>query len=243
MKTKIHTIQASRMDYSSSIDFLSRLDVDPDEILVFPEKFITQIIDKKKMEKIISALKINNIIIFGSITYTDQYLFNRSYIIMNRKISGYQDKINLFKNESIKYTSGPELKLYTINGIRIGILICYDLDFPSLSRLLFKNRCDVIFNPSLIQSKFHREWHLYVKARALENRIPVISVNSISDNYNGDSIIASPYIDGDGVRLEVLVSQKEDMIYTIDTDKYAMARDARIHEEENNNKIPGIKIF
>ena len=46
----------------------------------------------------------------------------------------------------------------------------------------------VIFNPSLIRKDFHREWHLYVKTRSLENRIPVISINSISDDFMGEAM-------------------------------------------------------
>ncbi len=232
MKLKIRGVQSRRMALHDATEYLSSLHPESDEIIVFPEKFITEKINSSNLDTILNSIRFNNTVILGSLSYMDRFLFNRSFIIRNRKIIGWQDKINLYRAEAAKYTPGNELKIFDMGNYRAGILVCYDLDFPDYPRMLFRDHCDVIFNPSLIRKDFHREWHLYVKTRSLENRIPVISINSISDDFMGDSIIAYPHREEGGVRLDIVQDKKDDIIYTLDTDAYATSREERLREEK-----------
>lgn len=47
----------------------------------------------------------------------------------------------------------------------------------------------MLVNPSLIVRDFHEMWHIYVRGRSLENRIPIVSVNSLSDPFAGGSLV------------------------------------------------------
>ena len=232
MKLKIRGVQSRRMALHDATEYLSSLHPESDEIIVFPEKFITEKINSSNLDTILDSIRFNNTVILGSLSYMDRFLFNRSFIIRNRKIIGWQDKINLYRAEAAKYTPGNSLKIFDMGNYRAGILVCYDLDFPDYPRMLFRDHCDVIFNPSLIRKDFHREWHLYVKTRSLENRIPVISINSISDDFMGDSIIAYPHREEGGVRLDIVQDKKDDIVYTLDTDAYATSREERLREEK-----------
>ena len=231
MIMKIRGVQSRRMALYDAIEYLSSMKPDQNEILVFPEKFITTKINSNDLDRILDSIKFNNTVILGSLSYEDRFLFNRSFIIKRRTIIGWQDKINLYSAESSKYTPGSELKIFDLVDYKAGILVCYDLDFPDYARMLFRKHCDIIFNPSLIRRDFHREWHWYVKTRALENRIPVISINSISDDFMGDSIIAYPHREEGGVRLDIVQDKKDDIVYTLDTDTYATSREERLREE------------
>ena len=231
MILKIRGIQSRRMPLDDAIEYLSSMKPDPDEILVFPEKFITSKITGKDMDRILDSIKFNNTLILGSLSYEDRFLFNRTFIIKDKIVTGWQDKINLYRAESAKYTPGNELKIFDMGDYRAGILVCYDLDFPDYARMLFRKHCDIIFNPSLIRKDFHREWHWYVKTRSLENRIPVVSINSISDDFMGDSIIAYPHKEEGGVRLDIIEDKNDDITCTMDTGAYATSREERLREE------------
>lgn len=231
MILKIRGIQSRRMPLDNAIEYLSSMKPDPDEILVFPEKFITSKITGKDMDRILDSIKFNNTLILGSLSYEDRFLFNRTFIIKDKIVTGWQDKINLYRAESAKYTPGNELKIFDMGDYRAGILVCYDLDFPDYARMLFRKHCDIIFNPSLIRKDFHREWHWYVKTRSLENRIPVVSINSISDDFMGDSIIAYPHKEEGGVRLDIIEDKNDDITCTMDTGAYATSREERLREE------------
>ncbi len=234
MKVAIRALQSRRMPLETAIEYISSLNFPENEIIVLPEKFITTKVDSNSLGKLLNSIKIKNTIILGSLSYVDRFVYNRSFLIRNREIIGWQDKINLYKAESTKYTSGNQLKLFNIEGLKIGILVCYDLDFPDYARILFRKHCDVIFNPSLIRKDFHNEWHLYVKTRALENRIPIISVNSISDDFQGDSIVVAAEEGVGGVRINAVTSKSEDIIYQFDTSDYSNTREQRLREENLN---------
>ncbi|MCL4349773.1 carbon-nitrogen hydrolase family protein [Ferroplasma acidiphilum] len=234
MKIAIRALQSRRMPLESAMEYISSLNFPENEIIVFPEKFITTKVDMNSLGSLLKSIKIKNTIILGSLSYVDRFVYNRSFLIRNREIIGWQDKINLYKAESTKYTSGNQLKLFNIEGLKIGILVCYDLDFPDYARILFRKHCDVIFNPSLIRRDFHSEWHLYVKTRALENRIPIISVNSISDDFQGDSIVVAPEEGVGGVRINAVTSKCDDIVYQFDTSDYSKAREQRLREENLN---------
>ncbi len=231
MILKIRGIQSRRMSLDDAIEYLSSIKPEQDEILVFPEKFITTRLNHNDLDSIIDSIKFNNAVVLGSLSYLDRFLFNRSFIINNKQIIGWQDKINLYRAESAKYTPGNELKIFDMGSFSAGILVCYDLDFPDYARMLFRKHCDIIVNPSLIRKDFHREWHWYVKTRALENRIPVISINSISDDFMGDSIIAYPHREEGGVRLDIIEQKIDDVVCTMDIDAYATSREERLREE------------
>lgn len=231
MILKIRGIQSRRMPLDDAIEYLSSMKPDPDEIMVFPEKFITTKVTGKDMGRVLDSIKFNNTLILGSLSYEDRFLFNRTFIIKNKTVTGWQDKINLYRAEATKYTPGNELKIFDMGDYRAGILVCYDLDFPDYARMLFRKHCDIIFNPSLIRKDFHREWHWYVKTRSLENRIPIVSINSVSDDFMGDSIIAYPHKEEGGVRLDIIEDKNDDITCTMDTGAYATSREERLREE------------
>ena len=232
MILKVRGMQSRRMTLNDAIEYLSSMKPDQNEILVFPEKFITTRINSNDLERILDSIKFNNTVILGSLSFENRFLFNRSFIIRDKKVTGWQDKINLYRSEATKYTPGNELKIFDMGNYKAGILVCYDLDFPDYARMLFREHCDIIFNPSLIRKDFHKEWHWYVKTRALENRIPVISINSISDDFMGDSIIAYPHKEEGGVRLDIIEQKMDDVVCTLDTDAYATSREERLREEK-----------
>ena len=231
MILKIRGIQSRRMALDDAIEYFLSMKPESDEIIVFPEKFITTKVNRHDLDRILDSIKFNNTIILGSISFEDRFLFNRSFIIKNRTIIDSQDKINLYRSESSKYTPGSELKIFDMGTYKAGILVCYDLDFPDYARMLFRAHCDIIFNPSLIRKDFHREWHWYVKTRALENRIPVISVNSVSDDFMGDSIIAYPHKEEGGVRMDIIEGKINDILCIVDTSRYTTSREERLREE------------
>ena len=60
MDISIRAIQSPRMPLDSALEYLSSLKVDNNEILVFPEKFITTRVNKDSLDKILESIKIKN---------------------------------------------------------------------------------------------------------------------------------------------------------------------------------------
>lgn len=71
-----------------------------------------------------------------------------------------------------KMAAGHELTVFDIGPARIGLVICYDIEFPLLSRALAEAGADVILAPSNTESE-HGYWRVRTgaMARALENQV------------------------------------------------------------------------
>ncbi len=107
-----------------------------------------------------------------------------------------QNKIHLYGMEKVILESGKELQVFrdTKLDIIFSILICFDLTISSaLTDLAANNGAEIIFSPTLIRETGMYNYNIYLQARALENRIPIASCNSIfkqlDRNFIGQSKI------------------------------------------------------
>ncbi|KQB34569.1 hypothetical protein AOG55_04745 [Acidiplasma cupricumulans] len=240
-------IQLKRTDKNSAHDnAVNSLKNVNSEIILFPEKWITEKLTMEEALSIIEDLGTENIPYFipGSFSIqTDAGLFNRSFFVHYGKIAGYQDKIMLYGNEKIHYNSGNIITIFSHNDLKFGIAVCYDIDFPYYMKILAGNGCDIVLNPSLIGHDFNVEWHMYIKIRSLENRMPVMSANSISDPYLGESIMAVPFGFKNGFRIRTKIEKYKNIEDVINTEDYRDGRNKRFMEDPGKYAGPESKII
>jgi deaminated glutathione amidase len=78
--------------------------------------------------------------------------------------------------ESASITPGDEIAITEIDGIPVGLTICYDLRFPELFRILALKGAQAIILPAaftLMTGKDH--WEPLIRARAIENALYMIA--------------------------------------------------------------------
>jgi predicted amidohydrolase len=103
---------------------------------------------------------------------------------------GRQDKVHLFHGEGEVANPGDGYEVLDSPLGGIGITICYDNVFPEAARTLALKGADLLFVPSRIVAEGLDPWILYLRTRALENRIPVIAPNVFHPpRYLGGSVI------------------------------------------------------
>ena len=107
-----------------------------------------------------------------------------------------QNKIHLYGLEKEILESGKELQVFKDQKLDItfSVLICFDLTISSsLTDLAARSGAEIIFSPTLIRETGMDNYKIYLQARALENRIPIASCNSIfkqlDRNFIGESKI------------------------------------------------------
>lgn len=145
------------------------------------------------------AQKHNVNIVGGSIAdYEQGKLYNRCLIINPQgETVGDYSKIHLFSlNEEQKFFSPGEKKgIFILDNISCGIMICYDLRFPELSRALALDGVEIIFVcAQWPRSRIHA-WRSLVCARAAENQVFMVAVNrgGKEDGLGfGSSLVAAP---------------------------------------------------
>jgi predicted amidohydrolase len=113
-------------------------------------------------------------------------------------LSVYQ-KLHLYDafgfKESDKFHPGEDLTVPVKSGeCRFGMMICYDLRFPEMARMLALLGANVIVAPSgWVQGDLKLEhWQTMVKARALENGCYVVAPAQVGNIYIGHSMVVDP---------------------------------------------------
>jgi predicted amidohydrolase len=118
----------------------------------------------------------------------------------------------------------PVATLETREGpVRVGVMICFDREFPEPARVLMLNGAEIILVPNACEMERHRLSQL--STRAFENMVGVALANYCAPGWNGNSVAYSPIVfDGAGQSVEntiVHASDKEG-IYIADFDMAAI---------------------
>jgi predicted amidohydrolase len=131
---------------------------------------------------------------------TDKKVFDTAFCTnKNGKIVSVYRKLHLYDafgfKESLKFNRGDEIpKLVPTTIGKMGLMICYDIRFPELSRILTVNGSDIIVIPSGWVHGIMKEehWITMLKARAIENGVYVIAPNQVGNIFCGRSMIVDP---------------------------------------------------
>ncbi len=135
---------------------------------------------KNEMSKMAVSYNIN--VITGSLpVIVEDQLYNISYLCRRDGTIEQQSKIHITPHERRDWViqGGNELRVFDTDAGRIGILICYDVEFPELGRLLAEQDMDILFVPFWTDTKngYLRVRHC-AQARAIENECYVVICGS-----------------------------------------------------------------
>jgi predicted amidohydrolase len=128
-------------------------------------------------------------------------VYNSSILIgPDGEIIGIYDKTHPFPLERADcggwVTVGNRADVYETALGSIGLIICYDGDFPELSRLLAVKGAEIIPRPSALLRSFDI-WNITNCARAYDNHVYVVATNAVGPDaggsyYFGHSMIVTP---------------------------------------------------
>ena len=150
------------------------------------------------------AAKANNLSVVATI-YEKSELTNRVYdtallIDGDGNLAAVYRKLHLYDalglKESDKLIAGNDLmKPVKTNIGNIGMMICYDIRFPEMSRILALMGADTLVLPSgWVQGDMKVEhWQTMLKARAIENGCYVVAPDQVGNIYIGHSMVVDPF--------------------------------------------------
>lgn len=126
---------------------------------------------KKRFQELAISYNIN--IITGSMPHiVDGTLYNAGFLCKRDGTNELYTKIHITPNEVFYWgiTGGNKIQTFDTDCGKIGIMICYDVEFPELSRLMADEGMTILFVPFLTdtQNGYTRVKHC-AQARAIEN--------------------------------------------------------------------------
>lgn len=110
-------------------------------------------------------------------------------------IAHIQQKVHLFgQADEQQFCPGRALRAFDTSLGRIGMQICYDVEFPETSRMLALDGARLLCASSANMYPYERLHTLFVQARAAENHLPFAYVNAVGSDetfrYCGRSMAA-----------------------------------------------------
>ncbi|MBS9715914.1 carbon-nitrogen hydrolase family protein [Pseudohalocynthiibacter aestuariivivens] len=108
---------------------------------------------------------------------TESGIVNRAAFYSPDGQKSYQDKqiMTRFERDPMRVSSGGPLTVFETAIGRIGVLICYDCEFPELARVLIENDVEILLAPSCTEA-LSGYWRVRIgaMARALESQCIVV---------------------------------------------------------------------
>lgn len=163
------------------------------------------------------AARNGNYIISGINEREGDKLYNTAIVAGPSGIAGKYRKMHLFMNEKDIFQKGDAgLPVFDLDGLKTGILICFDYLFPEAWRILAQKGASLICHPSNLLTENARRC---LPGLSLMNRIFIGTANRIGDegplHFNGKSSFTDPK----GIfRVVASESQTEIISMEIDTE-------------------------
>jgi predicted amidohydrolase len=205
-----------------SVDFIKEAAKKKASLICFPEfqmafspidqsakqlaKLAESVNDGNFISMLCTAAKRNKISVVATIyerssNQSDNRVYDTAVIINNKgSIYSVYRKLHLYDalgfRESDKLIPGDiiEKPAKTYAG-SIGLMICYDIRFPEMSRILTVNGAEILAAPSAWVHGVMKEehWQTMLKARAIENGSYVVAPNQVGHIYSGRSMVVDPF--------------------------------------------------
>jgi predicted amidohydrolase len=162
------------------------------DLVVFPELFLSGYttsrpdelaIDPRgpEVEHIARAARENGTaVIFGAPERVSAGIANSAICVDRRgEVAGSYRKTHLFGDERAAFVAGDELLIVDLDDLKVGLMICFDVEFPEVARSLAQAGANLLITISANMEPFGRDHEIFCTARALENGLPHLYVNQV----------------------------------------------------------------
>jgi predicted amidohydrolase len=148
------------------------------------------------LKKVAKQKQLN--LVFGIAEKKNRKYYNTSVLITSKgKVFTYQ-KTHLFDREKLFFQTGTNAyQAYTVEGMKLGMMVCFDWIYPEVTRVLALKGVHVICHPANLVLPWGQE---AMRIRSIENRVFSITANrigtekrgSLSLSFSGKSQIVDP---------------------------------------------------
>jgi predicted amidohydrolase len=181
-------------------------------------------------------------IVYGFPERDGDEVFNTAQLVdRDGTVLAKHRKSHLFGDlDTRTFTPGAgDLAVADLEGVRVGILICYDVEFPEAVRALALGGADLVVVPTALMRPYEVVARTVVPARAYENQVYVAYANRSGHEaelaYCGESCVVGP----DGADLARAGSGDELLMAEIDPARLASSRAVNTHLRDRRPRLYG----
>ncbi len=215
MRVAISQSSGKLQDVAANLDTMRRMTAAAAELgaqlVIFPELFLTgydigdaafelaEPVDGESAKRVSTMARENRVaILYGYPEHADGDTFNAALLIDRNGTSlGNYRKAHLWGEfEKRVFHPGSRHCHVDLDGLKIGILICYDVEFPELVRAYAISGVDLVAVPTALMKPYDIVTRALVPTRAFENRVYLAYANRCGSehevHYCGQSCIVAP---------------------------------------------------
>jgi (R)-amidase len=181
------------------------------DLLIFPETQlmgfasaqqladVAEPVDGPSVQAVQQAVCERNVSVVIGMAETDGGRFyNSSLLVTPQGIALHYRKTHLWPSERGLFEPGNRFVTALWNGIRVGILICYDIELPETARALGQLGVDLILVTNGNMDPYGPVHRTAIMARAQENQAFAVMVNRVGDGdeglvFAGGSAVVDPF--------------------------------------------------
>lgn len=227
---------------TTCLDFMSKASQANARLLILPEGILArdiadpalvrkaaQPLDGPFMAQILEASRANDMTTVMCIhnPSEDGRVWNNHIAVRSGQVIAQYYKLHLYDafsaKESTEVIPGDSVPpLVEIDGLKVGLMTCYDVRFPEMARRLADDGAELI----VVSAAWHKgplkemHWNVMCTARALENTCYLAGVGECGERNIGASLVVDPL----GVVISSAGEQSTILYADIDPNRLAYAR-------------------
>ncbi|MRJ02506.1 MAG: carbon-nitrogen hydrolase family protein [Epsilonproteobacteria bacterium] len=209
-------------DFSRNLENLKGLIEKSGDLVVAPEVCLTGFaydrfheaaaFGERALEELL-PLSRERIIAYTQIEKRGEKFYNVAYVLYRGEIVHSQPKVKLFAfgGETDYFTPGSmeDIGIFEIDGMRLGLLICFELRFLDIWQCL--QGSDIILVPAMWGKLRKRHFEQLTQALAVMNQCFVVASDSANSDMAKSSAIITPFGEVTQDDRKRLISQKVDL--------------------------------
>ena len=204
------------------------------DLLIFPEGYLTgfYVEDVKRCALTaaaahaeLSAIAVSHQVALavGYVEQEGDILFSAALVLdsYGKELAKYRKRFLYGDWEKSTFAADDKVCVFDLCGFRVGLCICYDIEFPETARLLALAGAEIIITPTALMASDEELVFKLLPARAIENGVFVAYANRVGRERELRYVGGSRIIDRSGKILAQASSDRENIIQetlTIPTD-------------------------
>ena len=168
------------------------------DLLVFPETYLSGFVGGAQLaqvaeplhgttlQTVLQAVRERGVaVVLGFAEVHQGRFYNSSVLVTPEGIALQYRKTHLWPSERSDFSPGDRFTTVLWRGVRVGLLICYDIELPETSRALAQLGAEVVIVTNGNMDPYGPVHRTAIMARAQENQLFAVMVNRVGAGDDG----------------------------------------------------------